>query len=78
MNHSGKDMALLNKTEIVLKEGDTATVTFKCEACGNEQEYIVSEAQAEVLSCDCLEEIDQEGNAKEYTAISISFAGEPQ
>lgn len=74
MTTSGKDIALYHKSEFILNEGETATVTFKCDACGNEQEYEVSEAWAETLSCDCPEEIDQNGNAKEYTAISISFA----
>ena len=73
MNHSGQEIALHHKTEIVLKENETAKITFKCDACGNEQEYEVSEAWAQVLSCDCPEKIDDEGNAKEYTSISVTF-----
>lgn len=74
MTTSGKDLSLYHKSELILNDGETATVTFKCDACGNEQEYEVSEAWAETLYCDCPEEIDQNGNAKEYTTISISFA----
>lgn len=73
MNISGQEAALRNKSELVLKKGETAVVTFKCDACGNEQKYEVKEAWAETLSCDCPEKIDEKGNAKEYTAISISF-----
>ncbi len=73
LNRTGKDLALQNKTEIVLNEGETANITFNCEACGCKQEYNINEAWADVLSCDCPEKIDQNGNAKEYTAISISF-----
>ena len=73
MNLSGQDAALRYKSEVVLKKGEKAVVTFKCDACGNEQEYEVHEPWAETLSCDCPEKIDKKGNAKEYTAISISF-----
>ena len=69
---SGKDMALHHKSEFILRNGETAKVTFKCYSCGNAQEYNISEAWAKVLSCDCPEEIN-EGNSKEYTAIRISF-----
>ena len=73
MNVSGQEAALRYKSEVVLKKGETAVVTFKCDACGNNQEYEVDKAWAETLSCDCTEKIDEKGNAKEYTAISISF-----
>ena len=73
MTQSGKERAIHYKSNIVLKDGETATVTFKCDACGDEQKYEVTEAWAEVLSCKCPEEIDENGNAKEYVAISISF-----
>ena len=73
MSMSGQEAALRYKSEVVLKKGETAVVAFKCDACGNEQEYKVDEAWAETISCDCPEKIDENGNAKEYTAISISF-----
>lgn len=73
---SGQEIALMNKSEIILKKGNTAIVKFECEACGNEQEFEVKEAWAETISCDCPVEIDEKGNAKEYVAISISFEEE--
>ena len=73
MTDSGKNIALKNKSVLELKEGDFATVTFKCDACGKEEVYEVAEAWADTLSCDCPEKIDDEGNAKEYFSISISF-----
>lgn len=73
LNHSGQEIALRNKAQLILKKGETAVVKFYCDACGNEQEYEVSEPWAETLSCDCPEKIDKNGNAKEYTSIIISF-----
>lgn len=72
-NRSGKDMALKNKMQVTLKNGDIAHITFKCDSCEDTQEYDIKEAWADVLSCNCTEAIDENGNAKEYYAISISF-----
>ena len=76
MSWSGQKAALHNKFEITLQNGETATLTFKCDACGNEQTYDVTEAFSEMLHCDCPEEISESGNAREYFAICISFKDE--
>lgn len=70
---SGKRNALNKKVELTLKKGETANVTFKCDACGNEQTYEITEAWSEVLRCECPEKIDYEGNSREYIAICISY-----
>lgn len=74
--HSGRDIALANQSKLSLKQGETATITFKCSACGKEESYKIEEPWAGVISCDCPEKIDSEGNAKEYVAISISYQQE--
>lgn len=76
MTWSGQKAALHYKSELTLLNGETATLTFKCDACGNEQTYEVTEAFSEMLHCDCPEEIDENGNAREYFAICISFKDE--
>ena len=76
MTWSGQKAALHYKSELTLLNGETATLTFKCDACGNEQTYDVTEAFSETLHCDCPEEIDEKGNAREYFAICISFKDE--
>lgn len=76
LNWSGQKIALNYKSELTLLNDETATLTFKCDACGNEQTYVVTEAFSETLHCDCPEEIDENGNAREYFAICISFKDE--
>lgn len=70
---SGQEIALRYKVGIALKKGETAIVTFKCDACGSEEVCEVTDAWAKTFSCDCPIEIDENGNAKEYFAIIISF-----
>ena len=73
MSMSVQDIALRNKAEFVLKKGDKLHLTFECEACGDVQEFDIEEAWAKTISCKCPEEIDENGNAKEYYAASVSF-----
>lgn len=71
---SGKELALRNgKINFNLKTGETAHIVFKCEACGNEQEFNVAEPWSDVIFCDCPEEIDENNNAREYAAIEVSY-----
>ena len=76
LNLSGQKIALRYKTELTMLKGETATLIFKCDACGNEQEYEITEAFSKTLHCDCPEEIDKDGNAREYFAICVSFKDE--
>lgn len=73
MTISGQDMALRNKTEFILKKGDKLHLTFECEACGDVQEFDIDEAWAKTISCKCPEKIDENGNAKEFYAASVTF-----
>ena len=71
---SGKEIALRNGGNTLnLKTGETAHITFKCDACENEQTFDIDSAWADVLSCDCPVKIDEAGNAREYTAIRITY-----
>lgn len=71
---SGKELALRNgKFTVNLKTGETAHIVFKCDACGNEQEFDINEPWSDVLACDCSEKIDKNGNAREYSAIEVSY-----
>ena len=71
---SGKELALRNgKININLKTGETAHIVFKCDACGNEQEFDIDNAWSDVISCDCPEKIDKDGNAREYSAIEVTY-----
>lgn len=74
MTLSGQQIALKHVSNIVLEEGETAELTFKCNACGNNQKYEIDAPWAEILSCDCPEKIDKNGNAKEYLAIGFSYS----
>jgi len=73
MTMSGQDIALRNKAKFVLKEGDKLHLTFECEACGDVQEFDIDEPWAKTISCECPEEIDENGNAKEYYSATVSF-----
>ena len=71
---SGKELALRNgKINFNLKTGETAHIVFKCDACGNEQKFDINHAWSDVISCDCPEKIDEEGNAREYSAIEVTY-----
>lgn len=73
MAMSGQDIALRNKAEFILEKGDTLHLTFECEACGDVQEFDIDEVWAKTISCKCPEEIDENGNVKEYYAASVRF-----
>lgn len=71
---SGKELALrTGKINFNLKTGETAHIVFKCDACGNEQEFDIDNAWSDVISCDCPEKIDKDGNAREYSAIEVTY-----
>ena len=74
---SGKENALrYHKFNLNLKTGETAHIVFKCDTCGNNQEFEVSKPWADVIFCDCPEEIDENNNAREYAAIEVSYQKE--
>ena len=76
---SGKTYALqYAKKEINMKTGETIHITFKCDACKNVQEIDVDNAWADVIHCDCPEEMDEHGNAKEYIAFEINYMEEEE
>ena len=56
-----------------MKTGETAHIVFKCDACGNEQEFNIDQPWSDIISCDCPEKINKDGNAKEYAAIEIEY-----
>lgn len=71
---SGKELALrTGKINFNLKTGETAHIVFKCDACGNEQEFDINQPWADVISCDCPEKINKDGNAREYSAIEVTY-----
>ena len=71
---SGKELALKDyKANLNLKTGETAHIVFKCETCGNEQEFDIDQPWADIISCDCPETINKDGNAKEYAAIEVTY-----
>ena len=73
MTTSGQDIALRNKAEFVLKKGDKLHLTFECEACGDVQEFDIDEVWSKTISCKCPEKIDDNGNAKEFYSVSVTF-----
>ena len=71
---SGKELALKDyKLKVNLKTDETAHVVFKCDACGNKQEIDIDQPWSDVIHCDCPEEIDEKGNAREYAAIELTY-----
>lgn len=71
---SGKEYALRrDEIAVNLKTGETAHIEFKCDACKNKQEFDIDKAWSDVISCDCPEKIDENGNAKEYVAIVVTY-----
>lgn len=71
LNKSGEQLALIHCFYILLEHEESVTLVFKCEACGNEQEFTIDSACSKVICCDCPEEGDENGNAKEYICIKV-------
>lgn len=42
-----------NKKKILLKEGETANFTFKCDECGYSKEESISSPGLVIIKCDC-------------------------
>ena len=70
---TGRELAFRNQSNLTLKEGETATITFKCDTCGDSQEYVIDYPWSAMLYCNCPEEPNAEGNLREYTSICISY-----
>ena len=70
---SGKELALKAKIIVNMETSETAHIIFKCEDCGNEQEFDIAQPWSDIISCDCPEKLDEEGNAKEYSAIVVTY-----
>lgn len=71
---SGKEYALRkDKIKVNMKTGETAHIKFKCNACKNKQEFDIDQPWSDIISCDCPEKIDKDGNAKEYVAIEVAY-----
>lgn len=70
---TGKTLALEHKSKIRLKKGETAHIIFTCDACGDKQEFDIDQPWSEVIHCKCPEDIDKNGNSKEFSAIVISY-----
>ena len=74
---SGKELALKNcKVSLNLETGENAHIVFKCDDCGNEQKFDINQSWSDVIHCDCPEELDEKGNAKEYAAIVVTYVQE--
>ncbi len=74
LSSSGKDSALrFARVSLNMKTGETVHVTFKCETCGNEQEIDIDKPWSDFIHCDCPEEMDKDGNVREYAAILVSY-----
>lgn len=68
---SAERMARLHSSNFKIKDGETITLHFECLACGNEQDYTVTDNWAKLIHCDCPDEGDDDGNAKEYVAVKV-------
>lgn len=73
--NSGRGLALGlgHKHILKLKNGEMAHIVFQCDACGNRQEFDIDEAWADVISCHCPEKMDNDGNAREYVAVEVTY-----
>lgn len=69
---SGSEFAFKCQSRAKLKKGDVLYLSFKCDACGDKQEFEIHEPWAQTLSCQCPEEMDKEGNAREYFSLSVT------
>ena len=70
---SGKELAIKNRANITLKEGETFHFHFYCEECGFDFEADYDIPFAEVIHCDCPEEGDENGSVCEYYAFALSY-----
>lgn len=69
-NYSGVRSALANKIYLELADGENATVHFYCDKCEHDETETIEAPFSKMFSCDCPEEIDESGNAREYIAVT--------
>lgn len=58
---------------LCLADGEEATIHFACPACGYEVEDTITAPFAKLYWCECPEEIDDSGNAREYISVTTSI-----
>ena len=61
---------------LCLADGEEATIHFVCPACGYEVEDTFTAPFSKLYACQCPEEIDNSGNAREYISIATSIKTE--
>lgn len=72
---TGEELCVESPAKLTLREGDTADITYKCEACGMSMELSIdSKGGPYYLCCNCPEDGGTSGNAwKEYICIEVQM-----
>lgn len=68
--YSGAQRAEANELRLELADGESATVHFYCSKCEHDETETIEAPFAKMFSCECPEEMDDSGNAREYIAIT--------
>jgi hypothetical protein len=72
---TGEELCVASPVKITLQVGDTADMTYKCNACGLSMEFSVdSKGGPYYLCCNCPEDGDTDGDAwREYIAVEVEI-----
>jgi len=73
-NRSGIQRAKDSCINLELEPEETATIHFQCEACGFDETETITAPYAKMWQCNCPEEIDADGNVREYVDIVVQQA----
>lgn len=62
-----------NKVELHLQYEEEVLIRFTCEACDTVKEYRIDGPFYKMIHCECSDDMDENGNVKEYFAVVVDY-----
>lgn len=73
MDKTGEEMATEDPVVVKLHKGESVAMTFECQKCGCSKYIFFDYPHVQYLACNCPENGDKNGNAKEYICIRVEY-----
>lgn len=72
--YSSQSIVTGNKVELHLQyEEEEVLIRFTCEACDTVKEYRIDGPFSKKIHCECSDDMDENGNVKEYFAVVVDY-----
>ncbi len=76
MTHSGEDIATKYPIKVFIHDGESVHVKLWCSSCECEKKYEFTSFGAELISCDCPLNDEENGRSKEFACVLVCAAEE--